>query len=288
VIVSLQEPVEVFLDVGYARRFDPLFDLRSTPFITTSAIIPTAPIPPIAALKRSSDGSHSCTSPLPTISLRRTTDWLTKPQFFPVPCTSVERMHQSLNYLLVEEGLAYPTYYEGLFHDLRDALTEEAGRARKAERGIWAEDRTNEGFAVEGLASITDEHMILLKLFRRLTEYLEEGGLISGFKEWLKAREERILVLSIRNITHLDNVVNVDGDTVTMTELPRTWSSKDRVFFGLGQALASHAVAVAVQVVGVAPILFQNPLRLFLGREVVAVQRFVATTADPLRGDLLI
>jgi hypothetical protein len=45
--------------------------------------------------------------------------------------------------------------------------------ARKAKRGVWAKDRTNAGFEMVGLGSITDEHGILPKLFRRLAEYLE-------------------------------------------------------------------------------------------------------------------
>src|ERR671913_1491026 len=65
---------------------------RSTPCTTTSEITPTAPIPPTAALNRSSSGTHSCTSPLPSMSLRLTTDSLTNPQSLPVPCTSVERI----------------------------------------------------------------------------------------------------------------------------------------------------------------------------------------------------
>lgn len=133
---------------------------------------------------------------------------------------NVERLRQSLNYLLVQEGLAYPTYYEGLFYDLRDALTDEVARARGVEQGIWAEDRTNEGFAVEGLPSITDEHVIMPKLFRRLAEHLGRGGEMSGFKEWLKGEDDRVLVLPTRNFTHLDNLVEVDGATVRMTERP--------------------------------------------------------------------
>src|SRR5215210_4897926 len=57
---------------------------RSTPCTTTSEITPTAPIPPTAALNRSSSGTHSCTSPLPSISLSPMTDSLTNPQSIPV------------------------------------------------------------------------------------------------------------------------------------------------------------------------------------------------------------
>jgi hypothetical protein len=49
-------------------------------------------VPPIAALKSSSEGSHWCTSPRPSTSRRRTTAWLTNPHCLPVPCASVDRI----------------------------------------------------------------------------------------------------------------------------------------------------------------------------------------------------
>jgi hypothetical protein len=132
----------------------------------------------------------------------------------------VDRMSQSLNQRALEEGFAYPTYYKGLFHDLREALTETVGGAREARLGVWAEDRTNAGFEVEGLDSITDEHVILPKLFRRLAEYLQAGGSVASFKEFLEAREEEIIVISTVHPTHFDTVVELDGNTVRMTEPP--------------------------------------------------------------------
>jgi hypothetical protein len=131
-----------------------------------------------------------------------------------------DRMRESMNHRALEEGVAYPTYYEGLFHDLRAALTEAVGRAREAERGVWAEDRTNAGFEVESLQSITNEHVILPKLFRRLAEYLEAGGSVAGFEEFLVAKGEEVIVISTVHTTHFDTVVEVEGDTVRMTEPP--------------------------------------------------------------------
>jgi hypothetical protein len=103
---------------------------------------------------------------------------------------------------------------------LREALTEAVGRAREAKRGVWAEDRTNVGFEVEGLEAITDEHVILPKLFRRLAEYLEAGGSVEGFEEFLAARDEEVIVISTVHPTHFDTVVEVKGNTVRMTEPP--------------------------------------------------------------------
>jgi endonuclease YncB( thermonuclease family) len=132
----------------------------------------------------------------------------------------VDLLRQSLNYQSLAAGLAYPTYYRGLFSDLRAALTEASTRARQANLEIWPEDRTNTGFAVEGLESISEEHVILPKLFRRLAEYLEVGGSVVGFKEFLESKAEGITIISAAHFTHFDTVVEVGGNVVRMTEPP--------------------------------------------------------------------
>ena len=81
-------------------------------------------------------------------------------------------------------------------------------------------DRTNEGFAVSGMDSITEEHVILPKLFRRLARYLEAGGPVAGFEAFLEAQAEEVMVLPAAHSTHFDTVVEVEGDTVKMTERP--------------------------------------------------------------------
>jgi hypothetical protein len=120
-----------------------------------------------------------------------------------------DRVRLSLNYQALKTGLAYPTYYHGLFSDLRQALTEAARCARQTQLDIWAEDRTNAGFEVTGLESIVEEHVILPKLFRRLAEYLEGGGSVAGFKEFLAAREEGVFIISTAHFTHFDTLIDV-------------------------------------------------------------------------------
>jgi len=133
---------------------------------------------------------------------------------------SPERLRQSVNYESLQAGMAYPTYYQGLFPDLRQACTGAAREARQAGRGVWPVDRTDLGFDVKGLESITEQHVILPKLFRRLVEYLEGGGSVDGFKEYLKALAEDVLIISTAHYTHFDTVVEVNGDTVRLTEPP--------------------------------------------------------------------
>jgi hypothetical protein len=130
------------------------------------------------------------------------------------------RVRQSVNYQLLEAGLTYPTYYEGLFYDLRDAFTQATLSARTAGRGLWSQDRTTQGFDVQGIDSITDVHVILPKLFRRMADYLEGGGPIAGFVEFLADDPDPLLVISASHFTNLDTIVRVDGDIVSMTEPP--------------------------------------------------------------------
>lgn len=130
------------------------------------------------------------------------------------------RVRQSVNFHQTTSGLAYVTYYEGLFPDLRTTFTAGANEARQAGRGVYPKDRTNSGFVVNGLESLEDEHVILPKLFRRLAAYLEAGGSVGGFKEYLEDLAEEILIISTGHFTHFDTIVSVSGDTVKMTERP--------------------------------------------------------------------
>lgn len=131
-----------------------------------------------------------------------------------------ERLRQSVNNLSVLEGLAYPTYYKGLFSDLRAELTDAVQQARSIGLNVWAEDVTNTGFDVPDLTAVTERHVIMPKLFRRLAEFLEGGGSVEGFKKFLEAKEELILIISTGHITHFDTVVEVVGNVVRMTEPP--------------------------------------------------------------------
>jgi hypothetical protein len=135
---------------------------------------------------------------------------------------NVAMLRRTANFRLISTGLAYPTYYQNLFPDLRRALTAEVERARP-DRGVWPEDRTQTGFEVAGLDTLTDEVVILPKLFRRLVDYLHLGAgdpSLAGFPDYLAQRNDRVLVLPEGDFTTFDTVVRVDGQTVRMTAPP--------------------------------------------------------------------
>jgi len=133
---------------------------------------------------------------------------------------TAERLQQSANCKSLQAGLAYPTYYNGLFNDLRQACSDAVTEARRQPLGVWREDRTEAGFVVNSLEDITDRTVILPKLFRRLVQFLQGGGKVDDFREFLKTLAEPVFIISRAHFTHFDTVVEVIKQTVRMTEPP--------------------------------------------------------------------
>jgi hypothetical protein len=133
-----------------------------------------------------------------------------------------ELLTKSFNYISLAKGFSYPTFYTGLFSDLREALAAQARAARAASAGIHALDRTNEGFDAASMSSITETHAILPKLFRRLADYMSSTGTSVGFKETLEQSREPVLDLRTQNFTHFDTFVlqAAGSTTVAMDRLP--------------------------------------------------------------------
>lgn len=130
-------------------------------------------------------------------------------------------LEDSINYKSALAGLAYPTYYTGLFSDLRKKITAAVAQARKGGgKGIWPKDRTTKGFTVTSLSSVTDREVILPKLFRRIVSFMGDGGSIDGFKDYLAANPDAVLELKTGLFTHLDTFVEVEGNEVTLTVEP--------------------------------------------------------------------
>ncbi len=131
-----------------------------------------------------------------------------------------DRLESSLNYKSALAGMAYPTYYTGLFSDLRQKITSAVSRARHDGKGIWPKDKTTKGFSVSSLNSVTDREVILPKLFRRIVGFMGDGGSIDGFKDFLAANPDPLLELETGHFTNLDTFVEVTGNKVKLTVAP--------------------------------------------------------------------
>ena len=131
-------------------------------------------------------------------------------------------LRRTANHRLVATGLAYPTFYLKLFPDLRRELAKQAQNARPS-KGVWALDRSQKGVEVESLATLTDDAVILPKLFRRLVDYLalnDDDPSLAGFKDYLAQRPDQVFILSTGHYTGFDYVVEVKGQVVRLTTAP--------------------------------------------------------------------
>jgi endonuclease YncB( thermonuclease family) len=135
----------------------------------------------------------------------------------------LEELRETANHELLRTGLAYPTYYSNLYIDLRAELTDQVATARQARTGVFADDRTEAGVTVESLATLTDEAVILPKLFRRLADYLQLNGddpSLAGFEDFLRQQDDELWVIPTGQKTGLDNLVGVSGQTVKLKRPP--------------------------------------------------------------------
>jgi hypothetical protein len=70
---------------------------------------------------------------------------------------------------------------------------------------------------------LDDQLVILPKLFRRLIDYLALGAgdiSLAGFLAFLATRDDRLFVISQAHATGLDNITQVDGQTVRLLHPP--------------------------------------------------------------------
>ena len=132
----------------------------------------------------------------------------------------VPLLKQSANYRQVEAGFAYPLYYNTLFASLRNAFTGAVGAAKLGGIGYWPTDATGTGVTVRSAADLETLPPIWPKLWRRLEEYLRNAGSLAGFIDFLEGKDERIDILSIMEERGLQDLVEVQGDTVRLIEPP--------------------------------------------------------------------
>jgi len=132
-------------------------------------------------------------------------------------------VRKSVNFRLLREGLAYPTFYDGLFYDLRELFAAETQKVRAQKKGLWAADSSHKFMQVHSLADVTDNLVILPKLFRRMVAFFKDNPVFDPIKflQFLDKGNERVLVLHKLHFTHLEDVLEVKpSGEIRLTEKP--------------------------------------------------------------------
>jgi endonuclease YncB( thermonuclease family) len=130
---------------------------------------------------------------------------------------------KSVNYKMLRDGLAYPTFYDGLFYDLREQFSSQTQKARKKKKGLWVADTTNKYIQITGLADVVDQDVLLPKLFRRIVTFLQQhdGFDAEQFVAFLAKEPEEVFILNKLHFTHFDNLINVDENgRIKLSEKP--------------------------------------------------------------------
>ena len=129
-------------------------------------------------------------------------------------------LKQSVNYQQIATGMAYATYYKGLFPSLRNVFSAAVQNARGAGLGLWPSDVTEQLTEIHNQQQLEEDIVIMPKLFRRLTEHLQGGGSVLNFKEFVESKQEGIFIIHTAHATHFDTVIEVVGHSVRLTVPP--------------------------------------------------------------------
>jgi hypothetical protein len=137
-----------------------------------------------------------------------------------------DRMLDSVNAKLLASGVAYPLFYDTLYDDLRNELSQLTASARAGNLGLWPHDQTGDGVTWSGADSLEDLPPLFPKLWRRLQKYTQnddfedDSDTLDRFEEYLKDRSDRLAILSEAKFTGFDNIVSISGNSVSMTKSP--------------------------------------------------------------------
>lgn len=132
----------------------------------------------------------------------------------------VSMLRDSVNYQQAKVGFGYPLYYNTLFASLREEFSQVILSAKQNNLGYWPDDKTISGVTITNRDQLATIPPIWPKLWRRLDEFLREADSLTEFVDFLEQQNERVDVLSIMEERGLQDVVEVEGNTVRMTEPP--------------------------------------------------------------------
>jgi len=136
-------------------------------------------------------------------------------------------LKRTLNFRLLNQGLVYYTVYTSTPLAHRKLFRETALAARKANRGVWAKDTTQEFVLVDKNSIVApDGQVILPKMFRRSIDYLKalNDGFRGNLQDWLisvsqgsRNENDRVLIRDTFEVK-LSNLIEQRNSRVVFKE----------------------------------------------------------------------
>jgi hypothetical protein len=130
-------------------------------------------------------------------------------------------MEQCANLRMARAGLAYPTFYSSMEPGLLKIFTDVTAACRKGQVGLWALDKTG-GFTLRNTSTLTDDVVILPKLFRRLTSFCLECSSFEELPAYMHSTQDRVLIRQPGVKATLDQLLTIspDGRSIALTQPP--------------------------------------------------------------------
>jgi endonuclease YncB( thermonuclease family) len=123
---------------------------------------------------------------------------------------------KSMNAKVLQAGMAYYTVYSSQPVGHQIFMRGLAEQAKTANLGVWQMDKTSE-FTVNSFEDVTNNQLILPKLFRRCIGYLRDRdkSFTGTLKDWLlsKPDSDDTILLGTRKTT-LSSLLQVNGTTI--------------------------------------------------------------------------
>jgi endonuclease YncB( thermonuclease family) len=137
---------------------------------------------------------------------------------------SEELLKQSINYQLLTEGFVYPMFYETLYKELRDVMTEATVAAREANKGLWASDVSTQGFTVKPPVNLKSLPPIFPKLWRRLESFYNrrsnKNKPVGDFVADLSRGSDRLFTIPDQRSIKFSTALEVSGDQLKLLYKP--------------------------------------------------------------------
>ena len=140
------------------------------------------------------------------------------------------RVPDSVNYKLMEGGMAYPLFYETLFKELRDVLLQALAAARgNPNVGHINLDQSRAGVNYAGPTFLDTPPPIFPKLFRRLDSW--NGPTLQGFLQSVEQNDgERMHTLSDDRFIGFHDGLEVNGNNVKLLYAPEDMVFRPKPF----------------------------------------------------------